>query len=89
MAAVHRLMPDQHSRSHARKFSDTSMHPKIKSRPPGENTLASPVEPLVLHDVTQQTASANAASRQQLTAKQPASGSANHARHHVSRHTQS
>lgn len=65
------------------------MHPKIKNRPTGENAAASPVEPLVLHDVTKQTASANAASRRRLTATQPASGSANHDRHHVSRHTQS
>jgi hypothetical protein len=65
------------------------MHPKIKNRPAGENAATNPVKPLVLHDVTQQTASANAASRQRLTATQPASGSANHDRHHVSRHTQS
>jgi hypothetical protein len=65
------------------------MHPKIKNRPTDESAVASPVKPLVLHDVTQQTASANAASRRCLTPTQPASGSANHDRHHVSRHTQS
>ena len=65
------------------------MHPKIKNRPAGDNAAPSLVKPLVLHDVMKQTASANAASRQSLTATQPASGSANHDRHHVSRHTQS
>lgn len=65
------------------------MHPKIKNRPIGGKAPASPVMPLVNHDVAQQTASANAASRQSLQATQPASGTANHARHHVSRHTQS
>jgi hypothetical protein len=64
------------------------MHPKIKSRPIGKKAAVSAVKPLLLHDVTQQTASANAASRRRATATQPASGTANHARHHVSRHTQ-
>lgn len=61
------------------------MHPKIKRRPAGENAL---VRPLVIHDLINQAASANAASRRQMIAIQPASGPANHARHHVSRQTQ-
>jgi len=65
------------------------MHPKIKSRPVGQKTAVGSVKPLLLHDVTKQTASANDASRHRKIANQPASGSANHARHHVSRHTQS
>lgn len=65
------------------------MHPKIKSRPDGEKATTGSVKPLLLHDVTKQTASANDASRHRRTATQPASGTANHARHHVSRHTQS
>jgi len=64
------------------------MHPKIKPRPSGEPTKVSVVKPLVLHDVINQAASANDASRHRLVATQPASGTANHARHHVSRHTQ-
>jgi hypothetical protein len=64
------------------------MHPKIKSRPTGKEASVSPVKPLVLHDVMKQTASANAASRRRMTATQPASGTANHARHHVSQHKQ-
>jgi len=65
------------------------MHPKIKNRPASENGAISAVKPLVLHDVTNPAASANAASRRSMIATQPASGTANHARHHVSRHTQS
>jgi hypothetical protein len=64
------------------------MHPKIKQRPAGGSALTF-VQPPALHDVTNPAASANAASRHQMHATQPASGTANHARHHVSRHTQS
>ena len=64
------------------------MHPKIKNRPTDEMAAPSTVIPQVLHDVTNQTASANDASRRRMVANQPASGTANHARHHVSRHTQ-
>lgn len=65
------------------------MHPKIKNRPAGVPATVGSVKPLLLHDVTQQNASANAASRRRLVATQPASGSANHARHHVSPQAQS
>jgi hypothetical protein len=65
------------------------MHLKIKSRPAGGQTSVSTVKPPMFHDVTNLTASANAASRRHLIATQPASGTANHARHHVSRHAQS
>jgi len=62
------------------------MHPKIKSRPV---TVRASVKPLLLHEVMNQMASANDASRHRTVATQPASGTANHSRHHVSRHTQS
>lgn len=66
------------------------MHPKIKSRPTGVPPIdhAAEVQPPLLHDVTNPKASAKAASRQKMIANQPSSGTANHARHHVSRHTQ-
>jgi hypothetical protein len=64
------------------------MHPKIKRRAAGETAVVGVVKPLILHDVTRQTSSANAASRRRAVAIQPASGSANHARHHVSRQAQ-
>ncbi len=65
------------------------MHPKIKPRSVSVASVIRAVKPILLHDVTQQTASANAASRRRLVAAQPASGSANHARHHVSPKAQS
>jgi len=70
-------------------FPEFLVHPKIKNRSAAGKLAVTTVKPLLLHDVTQQTASANAASRRRLVALQPASGTANHARHHVSRHTQS
>ena len=60
------------------------MHPKIKNRPVNGPASANTVTPLLLHDVTNPEASANAAARHPLIATQPASGTANHARHHVS-----
>jgi len=65
------------------------MHPKIKSRPAGEKRPTGTVKPLLLHDVTNPAASAVAASRRRLVVPPSAAGSANHARHHVSRRTQS
>jgi hypothetical protein len=65
------------------------MHPKIKSRATGDSTEVASVKPIMLHDVAKQAASANAASRHKIVATQPASGTANHARHHVARQTQS
>jgi hypothetical protein len=65
------------------------MHPKIKNRPAGAATSPSPVKPQLLHDVTNPSASANAASRRRMHAVQAASGAANHARHHVSPQSQS
>jgi hypothetical protein len=62
---------------------------KIKSRSTTGTTSVITIQPPVLHDVTNQTASAKPASRRPLIATQPASGVANHARHHVSRQTQS
>lgn len=64
------------------------MHPKIKNRPAGELARVNSVKPPMLHDVTNQTPAANAASRRRMAATQPASGTANHARHHVSKHAQ-
>jgi hypothetical protein len=65
------------------------MHPKIKNRPAGGKIPVGTVKPLLLHDVTNKMASAGAASRRRLVPTQPASGTANHSRHHVSRLTQS
>jgi hypothetical protein len=65
------------------------MHPKIKNRPAGGQASGGTVKPRMMHDVINLTASANAASRRRMFATQPASGTANHARHHVSRHAQS
>jgi hypothetical protein len=65
------------------------MHPKIKSRPTGRKSRDNRVEPLLPHEVNSQMASINAAARHSMNAVQSASGSANHARHHVSRQTQS
>jgi hypothetical protein len=62
---------------------------KIKSRSTTGTTSVITIQPPVLHDVTNQTASAKPASRRALMATQLASGVANHARHHVSRRTQS
>jgi hypothetical protein len=64
------------------------MHPKIKLRS-GVGVIAATVKPLLLHDVTNPSASANAASRRRMVAPQPAAGAANHSRHHVSRKSQS
>jgi hypothetical protein len=64
------------------------MHPKIKNRPANEPSSIGTVQPLLSHDVINPTASANAASRHALVATPSASGIANHARHHVSRHSQ-
>jgi hypothetical protein len=67
------------------------MHPKIKNRPIGGKNQGpiSTVKPLVLHDVANLNASAVAASRRRIAAGKSASPIANHARHHVSRQTQS
>jgi len=65
------------------------MHPKIKNRTATERGRVSTVKPLVLHEVTNQNASAITASRRRLRAGPAAVGGANHARHHVSRQTQS
>jgi hypothetical protein len=65
------------------------MHPKIKTRLTADKSTTSAVKPLLLHEVAKPTAPANPAARRRQIATQPASGTANHARHHVSRHTQS
>jgi hypothetical protein len=62
------------------------MHPKIKPRPIGGKSTVTPV---MVHDVTNPVASASAASRRRMVATQPASGTANHARHHASPKSQS
>lgn len=65
------------------------MHPKIKPRPVGVPPTVNSVQPPLVHDVRQQTASANAASRQRMVAHEPPSGPANHARHHTPPKSQS
>ncbi len=64
------------------------MHPKIKNRAAGTKAATGPLKPLLLHETGSPTAAVIFASRRRITA-QPASGAANHSRHHVSRHTQS
>jgi hypothetical protein len=65
------------------------MHPKIKGRPTGEKNSKSAVEPLTSREATNQTTSIAAQSRRSLIALQSMPGAGNHARHHVSRKTQS
>lgn len=67
------------------------MHPKIKNRPAAGKTRGpiTTVKPLLLHEVTNQNASAVAASRHAQAAKKSVPAVANHARHHVSRLAQS
>jgi len=64
------------------------MSTKIKLRSPGDSASPRTVKPLRLHDVTNLESSANAAVRRRLSVVPPASGPANHARHHVSRSAQ-
>jgi hypothetical protein len=64
------------------------MHPKIKNRPSSAGSVTGTVRPLMLHEVTNRPDSDNAAARRRMVAAQHAAGAANHARHHVSRHTQ-
>lgn len=65
------------------------MNPKIKNPNTGEKEAVNAATPLITHDATQPTDSAKAASRRPKVAIQPPSGTANHARHHAGRHTQS
>ena len=65
------------------------MPPKIKIRSADKTTLITPVKPLLKHEVVNPNVALNPVSRRRVTATQPASGTANHARHHTSRHTQS
>lgn len=65
------------------------MPAKIKFRPAGQLAAGRSLKPLLQHDVANFSAPANSAARRGAFATQPASGSANHSRHHVSRHTQS
>lgn len=65
------------------------MHPKIKCRPPGARHAIATARPLLLHDVTNTTASAHAASRRRLLATHAVAGTANHARHPVPGQAQS
>jgi hypothetical protein len=65
------------------------MHPKIHSRPASEKRPVGNVKPLLLHDVTNPVASVRSAVRQRLAVPRSALGGASHARHHVSRRTQS
>ena len=64
------------------------MHPTTKPRSPSREPIIYSVRPLMLHEVTNQVASNAAGSRRRIVATEAASG-ANHARHHVSRQTQS
>jgi hypothetical protein len=63
------------------------MHHKIPAVDP--DLPISPLRHLMRHDVTNQTASANAVVRRRMVAAQTAASAASHSRHHVSRRTQS
>ena len=65
------------------------MHPKVKSRPAGGIPSGNGVEPLLPHEVPKQTASIKSASRRSTMPTKSMSGVTAHARHHVSRQTQS
>ena len=65
------------------------MNPTNKTRPAAHETNVATIRPLMLHEVTNQVVSNVAASRRRMVATQPAAGASNHARHHVSRQTQS
>ncbi len=65
------------------------MHPKIKGRPASEMLSQGKVMPHVVHDGSKPSPSLSPASRQRLAVPRSASAGANHARHHVSRRTQS
>jgi hypothetical protein len=65
------------------------MHPKIKDRPKGNNIPGNIVEPLLPHEAVKQSASFIKGSRLNSGAIKLAPFAANHARHHVSRKTQS
>jgi hypothetical protein len=62
------------------------MPTKTKNRRPGRETTVSPVKHLLLHEVTDRTDWGFAASRRAVPL---AAGAPNHARHHVSRQSQS
>jgi len=64
------------------------MPQKIKERPAGENGSHPIVEPVRSHEVANRAVLARAAARSRSAPNQPASGAANHARHHESRKTQ-
>jgi hypothetical protein len=59
------------------------MAPKIKTSPNSAKPAARLKKPQKAADATNQKTWAKAASRQSLIAIKPASGSANHARHHA------
>ncbi len=65
------------------------MHTPTKTHPAARETTITAIRPIMLHEVSNQVASNVAASRRRIRASQPASGEANHSRHHVSRKTQS
>jgi hypothetical protein len=64
------------------------MTPKSKSRPAGGNPAASTLKTLMLHDVTNRKPPVNVAARRPMVPPPSATGTANHARHHVSRQAQ-
>jgi hypothetical protein len=65
------------------------MHPKIKVRPAGKLLSTGEVMPHLVHDGLQQSPAVNPASRHHPGVPKSAAAGANHARHHVSRRTQS
>jgi hypothetical protein len=64
------------------------MHPKAKTDTKERKMVVETIRPLMLHEVSNQVASNVEAARRKEVPVQPASGTADHARHHVSRQTQ-
>src|ERR1035438_8361260 len=73
----------------SKKLHENPMHPKIKGRPTSGKNSERAVEPLTSREAANQTASIVAQLRRSVIALQSMQGAGNHARHHVSRKTQS
>ena len=65
------------------------MHPKTKTGAVEGKTDTDAIRTLMQHETSNQVVSNKEAARRSRSPIQPASGAANHARHHVSRQTQS
>jgi hypothetical protein len=64
------------------------MPSKINNRPAGGTPVVTTLKTLMLHDVTNRNPPVNVAARRPMVPPPSATGTANHARHHVSRQAQ-